>query len=107
MSNSAHGVSPLKRAKAPERTLPSNQVYWTRFALGVVAGLVCGIVRLGVEGMAIGAAFYAASFLIALTAFHVPLDPEGQKRQYYTVGLGTYLAVWFTVWVLLNTFRVY
>jgi len=100
-------VRPLKRARTSEKSFPSNQAYWIRLGLGVVAGLICGIVRLGIQGVAVGASLYAASFLILHLMFHVPLSPEGQKRAYYTVGLGTYLAVWFTTWTLLNTLTSY
>jgi len=96
-------VKPLKRAKTSERLLPSGPLYWTRFGLGVTAGIVCGILRLGIEGMAVGASLYLASFLILLLMYHVPLGAKGQGRTYYTMGLGSYVAVWFTAWILLNT----
>jgi len=100
-------VKPLKRAKTSERTFPSGQVYWTRFGLGTTAGLICGILRLGVEGLVVGASLYTASFLILLLAYHMPLGGGEQGRAYYTVGLGTYLAVWFTTWILVNTLKSY
>jgi len=99
-------VRPLKRATS-EKPLPTSPLYWTRFGLGVAGGLICGILRLGTEGLALGATLYFASFLILLLAYHVPFNTGRRGRAYYTVGLGTYLAVWLTTWILLNTLRTY
>jgi len=66
---------------------------------------MCGILRLGVEGLVVGAALYFASFLILLLAYHLKIG--GQGRAYYTIGLGSYLAVWFTTWILVNTLKAY
>jgi hypothetical protein len=98
-------VRTLKRAKTSENAFPSGQVYWTRFGLGIAAGLMCGILRLGVEGLVVGASLYFTSFLVLLLAYHIRVG--GQGRAYYIIGLGTYLAVWLTTWILLNTLKAY
>jgi hypothetical protein len=98
-------VKTLKREKTAERAFPSSRAYWIRFLLGIAAGLMCGILRLGVEGLVVGTAIYFTSFLILLLAYH--LGVGGQGRVYYTIGLGTYLAVWFTTWILVNTLKSY
>jgi len=98
-------VRALKRAKASERVFPSGPLYWIRFGLGVAAGLICAALGLGAEGIFVGVAIHASSFLILHLAYHVPMRTRGQPRVYYTLGLGTYLAVWFTTWILLNTIK--
>jgi len=99
-------VKTLKGEKS-EKAFPSSPAYWSRFWLGIAAGLICGALRLGVEGFAVGAALYAASFLILLLVYHLPLGAGGHRRTHYTMGLGTYLAIWLTTWILLNTLRAY
>lgn len=100
-------MDPLKRTKVSKNIFTTGPAYWIRFGLGIAAGLICGILALGIDGVTVGMAVYMASFLLLPFVYHIPLTAEGQGRTYYTVGLGTYIAVWFTLWILISTLRAY
>ena len=44
----------MKRAKTSENTFPPGPTYWIRFTLGIAAGLICGVLGLGLEGIVMG-----------------------------------------------------
>ena len=96
----------LKR-KASDGSFPSGVVYWTRFAVGIAAGLACGFLHLGLEGLIMGPVVYAASLVEPLLLQGPPLELKNQPRDFYTLGVGTYLAVWLTTWILLNSILGY
>ena len=85
------------------QTTPPGATYWTRLFLGALSGILCGVTSLDVEGIVVGIALYAVSILDLSLIWGIPLRSIAQHREFYTMGLGTYLAVWFTVWILVNT----
>jgi hypothetical protein len=74
--------------------------------LGVCSGIVCGVTGLEVEGIVVGIVLYGISVLTVFFTYNIPLRSISQNREFYTVGLGTYLAIWFTVWILVNTIAI-
>ena len=80
----------------------TGRAYWIRFTLGILAGSICGVFGFGIEGIIIGIILYAITFIAIPFVYKIPLNFRG-GRTYYTVGLGTYIAVWFTLWILLGT----
>ncbi|MCJ7609034.1 hypothetical protein MUP00_05130 [Candidatus Bathyarchaeota archaeon] len=96
----------LKR-KGLDRSFPDGTVYWTRFAVGIAAGLACGLLRLGLVGLIMGPVIYAALLVEPLLLQGPPIELKNQPRDFYALGLGTYLAVWLTTWILLNSLLNY
>lgn len=96
-------VKILKKSTKSPRIYIIGPTYWIRFVLGIVAGIICGILHFGIEGIIMGIVLYAITFIAIPFVYNIPLNIKGGGRAYYTVGLGTYLSVWFTVWILLDT----
>ena len=92
----------MKPRKSQKPEFPSGQVYWTRFALAIVAAVVSFASRLGLVGLLIGALVYALSFPVMILVFHIRWTGNGHP--FYTLGLGSYVFLWLTLWTLLNTF---
>jgi len=86
------------------RAVPSDTIYWVRLFLGVSLGMVCGVLGLDVEGAVVGISLYLISILTFSLMYGIPLKNISKYRELYTMGLGAYLAIWFTVWILVNTF---
>ncbi len=90
----------MKLRRSPESTFPSDPIYWTRFALAIVAAAASFASRLALVGLLVGAVVYALSFPLMKLVFHVGWT---SSRQFYTLGLGSYVFIWLTLWTLLNT----
>jgi hypothetical protein len=50
-----------------------------------------------------GPVVYAALLVEPLLLQGPPFELKNQPRDFYTLGVGTYLAVWLTTWILLNS----
>jgi hypothetical protein len=82
----------------------SGQIYWIRVILGVVAAFICFYGRLGLYGLIVGLIMYIASFPVALKVFNgSPIEGE-YRSSLYTLGLGSYVSIWLTTWILLHTY---
>jgi hypothetical protein len=97
----------MKSAKTSENTFPTGPTYWIRFTLGIAVGLTCGVLGLGLEGIIMGIVVYTVSFLAIPFVYNIPLNIGGRERAYYTMGLATYVALWFTTWILVNSLIAY
>ncbi len=90
-----------KEEKTAALKLKSSRVYWMRFGLSIPAAAVCGLLRLGVEGVGVGVAVYLISYLLAKYAVQ-PSVSLG-RNEIYLLGLSTYAFTWLALWTLLNT----
>lgn len=82
---------------------PSDLIYWTRFFLGISAGISCAILRVDVVGTVIGLFFYLLSYLLFRYVLKIGLDGVGKFKS-YTMGLLPYLLAWITFWTLFHTY---
>jgi len=85
---------------------PRDFIYWTRLILAIIAGFLCAILRLDTAGLVIGMAFYLISYTMFRYIIKIDLDKVDGEAKLYTIGFGTYLAMWITVWALLHTYLV-
>ena len=94
---------------------PLEKVYWLRFALGIVAALVC--TGFGVATNAIsnskfvitdlmnGIALALITYLLSYYAIKAMFVKKVQRPQkLLTTGIGVYLLSWIVFWVLFYTF---
>jgi len=79
----------------------SEIVYWTRFGLATLSAILCAILKLSAEGLAVGIVIYLISYLLARYA--IKPDVTLGRHEIYLLGLGTYFATWFTLWILIYT----
>jgi ABC-type transport system involved in cytochrome c biogenesis permease component len=70
--------------------------------LGIVAAFACFISKLSTQGLLIGALVYLLSFPVMIWAFNIRI--QGKGHSFYTLGFGSYLFVWLTLWSLFNTY---
>ena len=92
--------------KKGKKAIPASRhksgiVYWIRFFLGILSGLICAFLRLGVEGLAVGPIIYLISVILTRYVIEPYITLEGS--QIYVLGLGTYIVTWLTFWILTNT----
>jgi len=75
----------------------SDIVYWLRFCLAIISALLSAFLRLGIEGLAVGAVIYFISYILA--RFVIKTNIDLGRYGLYILGLVTYLATWFTLWI--------
>jgi len=81
---------------------PGTIIYWTRFVLALLTGLLDYRLQLhGFEGILIAAAIYAVS--CAWVRFVHTEAELGGKHKFLSIGVGTYVFTWAAVWVFLYT----
>ncbi len=81
-------------------------VYWTRFALAVVAGLVVNFLRLKsnpVPIIVVAVAFYLVSVVLVTRVYRYGELELKSKHGAFTLGGGTFVMVWLFVTVLIYT----
>jgi Na+/alanine symporter len=97
---------------------PLEKVYWLRFALGIVAALVCtgfglatnritnGISKsFDITDLMNGIALALITYLLSYYAIKAVFVTKVQRAQkLFTTGIGVYLLSWIVFWVLLYTF---
>jgi predicted cation transporter len=94
---------------------PIEKVYWLRFALGIVAALVCtgfGLatntvskLKFDITDLMNGIALALITYLISYYAIKAIFITKVQRPQkLFTTGIGVYLLSWIVFWVLLYTF---
>jgi hypothetical protein len=86
---------------------PSTVVYWSRFALGVVAGLLCYLLQLkGSIGITVAALLYLLSITVVRRRYYDrPELQTGHKA--VMLGVGTYVFTWAALWIFLYTLNPY
>lgn len=85
---------------------PKEFIYWTRLILAIIAAVLCVISKLDIDGLIIGAVFYLFSCVLFCYTLKTEMEKLDGKYKLYTTGLGSYLAMWITVWSLLHTYLV-
>lgn len=83
----------------------SDLIYWSRFFLGIVAGVTCAVLRVEVIGLLVGLVFYLLSYFLDHFVLKINSEEMG-KFKFYTTGLLEFLLAWITFWTLLNTYMV-
>jgi hypothetical protein len=94
--------SKLKGAKVARYPVTSV-VYWSRFGLGILAALLCYILRLrDTTGIIFAAFLYMLSVIVIKNLRYGEEELQvGRKR--LTLGVGTYIFTWAFVWIFLYT----
>lgn len=90
---------------------PLEALYWLRFALGIVAALICigyamatNIVGDGPRVLTTGIAFAFIVYMLSYYAIKPKLLWKVDKPQkIFTTGIGIYILSWLVFWVLLYT----
>ncbi|MEM2419891.1 MAG: hypothetical protein QXL38_02755 [Candidatus Bathyarchaeia archaeon] len=95
---------------------PLETIYWLRFALGIVAALLCigyGLVtktiseepnvRVLTNGIAFALIVYILSYYMIKPKFMWKVD---NPRKILTTGVGIYILSWLVFWVLLYTILI-
>ncbi|MEM1589040.1 MAG: hypothetical protein QW175_01300 [Candidatus Bathyarchaeia archaeon] len=90
---------------------PLEALYWFRFALGIVAALICAgydlatnIVGDNLRVLTTGIAF---AFIVYVLSYYV-VKPKllwkvDNPQKIFTTGMGVYILSWLVFWVLLYT----
>jgi len=81
---------------------PSNVLYWGRVGLGVLAALICTLLRLDdfLSGLAFGILFYILTFYILKRRFVAQIE---KPSKVFTMGIGAYFMSWIVSWTLFYT----
>ncbi len=95
---------------------PASVVYWLRVAFAILAGFVNQLlhvdqVRFGdfavFVGIGLGVVFYVLTIFIVLRVLHYGEAELKGKNRYLTLGGGSFIVLWITISVLLNTLRLF
>jgi len=81
---------------------PSNVLYWIRVGLGILAALVCTLLRLDdfLSGLAFGILFYVFTYYILKRRFVAQIE---KTSKVFTMGIGAYFMSWIVSWALFYT----
>mgnify|MGYP000011627411 CR=1 FL=1 len=90
---------------------PLTIVYWTRFALGILAAVLCVLYGIYVEtstnnwtffvtGLWIAILIYALSYYIFKMKYWLKIENPAKLK---TTGIGIYFITWLTMWILFWT----
>jgi len=86
---------------------PLDKIYWLRFAAGVGAGILCGLLKLtDMIGLTFGIGGYTFTYYLVRHILKVGLDEVESEWRFYTIGIGAYFLTWFALWTLLHTLSV-
>jgi hypothetical protein len=87
---------------------PSSVVYWFRFMLGIIVGVVCFMFRMqGMEGVSTMVLVYILSYLVVKHGFRYGEKELKGKYKTVMVGIGTYIFTWAATWILLYSLNPY
>ncbi|MEM2901722.1 MAG: hypothetical protein QXO32_03195 [Candidatus Bathyarchaeia archaeon] len=87
---------------------PSSVVYWFRFILGILAGVVCFTLKMkGVQGFSTMVLVYVISYLIVKHGFRYGEKELKGKYKTVMIGIGTYIFTWAATWILLYSLSPY
>lgn len=83
---------------------PLSVIYWSRFGLGIIAGIICGVLglvwNLGfLNGLSIGIVFYILTNYVLRRRYITKVEKGASKV--FSMGIGTYFLMWVITWVLL------
>ena len=87
---------------------PTTIVYWFRFSLAILAGVLCYFLQIkGSMGLVLMATIYAISYGVVKGVFHFSEEELKGKYRRVILGLGTYIFIWALTWILLYTLKPY
>ena len=81
---------------------PLNILYWGRVGLGILAALICTLLRLDdfISGLAFGILFYILTYYILKRRFATRVE---KPSKVFTMGIGAYFMSWIVSWGLFYT----
>ena len=81
---------------------PSNVLYWIRVGLGIIAALICTLLRLDdfLSGLSLGILFYVLTFYVLKRRFATQVE---KPSKVFTMGIGAYFMSWIVSWGLFYT----
>ena len=85
---------------------PLNILYWSRVGLGILAALICTLLRLDdfVSGLAFGLLFYIITYYILKRRFVAYAE---KPSKVFTMGIGAYFMSWIVSWALFYTIALW
>ena len=98
-------LNPLKETYGIELK-PLNTIYWSRAGFGVVAALICILLRIDkatqplISGLSVGLIVYILSYYILKWKFIAKVE---KPTKVFTMGIGAYFLVWIVCWVIFVT----
>lgn len=98
---------PSKKGTQPARYPVTSVVYWSRFGLAILAGILCYLLRLRDTTGIIFAVFLYLVSVIVIKNLRYGEEELSVGRKRLTLGIGTYIFTWAFVWILLYTFWTY
>jgi len=85
---------------------PLNIIYWTRFCLGILTGLICtvgwtfGLFTNFIEGLSMAIIIYILTYYVYKLQFFTKVK---KTSKIFTTGIGTYFLTWIVAWALFFT----
>jgi len=81
---------------------PLTLVYWSRVGLGIIAALVCFLLRLDsfLSGLSLGILFYILTYYILKRQFLAKVE---KTAELFKMGIGAYFLSWIVMWSLFFT----
>lgn len=87
----------------------TDKIFWLRIGFAVLAGIISGALGFlsnnpqAFRGIGIGFLLYFITYIIARVAFGKRM-PINEHRKLVTTGMGAYVFMFLTVWILYNTY---
>jgi len=85
---------------------PLNIIYWSRVGFGVVAALICVLLRIDtlphplISGLSMGLIVYIITYYILKLLFIAKVE---KPSKVFTMGIGAYFLTWIVAWGLFYT----
>ena len=85
---------------------PLNVIYWSRVGFGVLAALICVLLRIDkttqplINGLSMGLIIYILTYYILKWRFMAKVE---KPTKVFTTGIGAYFLTWIVCWVLFIT----
>ena len=87
---------------------PTGIVYWTRFALGIVAGVLCHLLKMkGSDGISLMVLIYLSSYFMVKYGWRYTEEELKGRNKSVLLGVGTYIFLWAATWIFLYTLYPY
>ncbi len=86
-----------------------DKIFWLRIGFAVLAGIISGALGFlsgnpeAFRGIGIGFLLYFITYIIARGAFGKRI-PLSEHKKLVTTGMGAYVFMFLTVWILYNTY---
>jgi len=85
---------------------PLKVLYWSRVGLGILAALICALLRLDdfISGLALGILFYILTYYLLKRRFATRIE---KPSKVLTMGIGAYFMSWIVSWGLFYTLSLW